>query len=231
MLLSRFYLYNDFSEFEDLVLKHCDYHKTFSKGAILHDATSSYKTSYYIKKGIAKLCVLNEAGAENTLLFFGEGAIHPINCMQKNFLLEDSLALVAVTDLEVIAFRSPGILEMTAEDNRLTAAIIEMFDKYCNMLEARVVMYANNDSVATVSVFLYLYARYKPNGDNIVDLTQEEIGNLVGISRMQVSRALKPLRDAGIIETHNCFIRILNEKGLRSFGSKSVVGDETENWA
>lgn len=229
MIISRFFLYDDFSEFEDLILQHSDYCKVYSKGAVLDDATSSYKTSYYIKKGIAKLCVFNEAGVENTLLFFGEGEIYPINCMQRNFLLEDSLTLIAVTDLEVIAFRSPRILEMTAKDNRLTAAIISMFDKYCNMLETRVMLYANNDSVAMVSVFLYLYTLYKPNRDNIIDLTQEEIGNLVGISRMQVCRALKPLRDAGIIETHNSFIQIVDTDGLRSFSSKSVVGSETEN--
>lgn len=228
MILSRFYLYNDFSQFEDLVLRHSDYQRTFSKGEILRDATSSYRTSYYIRKGIAKLCVLNENGSENTLLFFGEGAIHPINCLHNNFLLEESLALVAVTDLEVIAFRSPRILEMTAEDNRMTAAIIEMFDKYSNMLETRIMLYANNDSVGTVSVFLYLYIHYKPNRDNIVNLTQEEIGQLVGISRMQVSRALKPLRDSGIIETHNSFIKILDEEELRTLCSKSVVGYEPE---
>lgn len=130
MILSRFFLYHDFSELEELVLKHSDYQNTFSKGSILHDATSSHKTSYYIRKGLAKLCTLSETGEENMLLFFGEGAIYPISCMEDDFFLEGSLALAAVTDLEVIAFRSPRILEMTAEDNRMTAAIIKWYCKY-----------------------------------------------------------------------------------------------------
>lgn len=84
---------------------------------------------------------------------------------------------------------------------------------------------ASNDSIGMVGVFLYLYVHYKPDRDCIVDLTQEEIANLVGISRVQACRALKPLRDMGIIETHSGFIKVLDEARLKAMCSASVVGD------
>ena len=49
--------------------------------------------------------------------------------------------------------------------------------------------------------FLYLYLYYKPEQNNMVDLSQEEIASITGLSRMQVSRVLAPLRDNDVITT------------------------------
>lgn len=51
-----------------------------------------------------------------------------------------------------------------------------------------------------------------------VQLSQEEVGYLSGVSRQRVNRALQVLEKAGLLEIEYGRIRILDLDGLRSFG-------------
>jgi CRP/FNR family transcriptional regulator, cyclic AMP receptor protein len=56
-----------------------------------------------------------------------------------------------------------------------------------------------------------------PGIGNEIEISQEEIGNLVGLSRQWVNQALKDLKDAGLLKVEHRSITVLDVEGLRQF--------------
>lgn len=57
-----------------------------------------------------------------------------------------------------------------------------------------------------------------PGQNALLSISQEEIGNLAGVSRQRVNRSLKILEDAGFLRIEYGGIAILDLDGLRRFG-------------
>jgi CRP-like cAMP-binding protein len=66
------------------------------------------------------------------------------------------------------------------------------------------------------AVLLDLAHREADDMITTVPLTQREIAGIAGISRETLSRALKTLREAGVVATHRTSIEILREDELRT---------------
>lgn len=60
-----------------------------------------------------------------------------------------------------------------------------------------------------------LYPGTKPQ----IELSQEELGHIVGASRQRISQALQALEKAGLIEVDYRMITVLDIEGLRHFGA------------
>lgn len=57
-----------------------------------------------------------------------------------------------------------------------------------------------------------------PSGDFKMRISQEEIGQMAGISRQRANHALKVLDQSGLIQHDYVEITILDLDGLRDFG-------------
>ena|SRR5690242_15235140 len=60
-----------------------------------------------------------------------------------------------------------------------------------------------------------LYPAAKPD----VQISQEEIGYLAGVSRQRANQALQALEAAGLVKVHYGSISVLDVEGLRRYGS------------
>ncbi|HMG24056.1 MAG TPA: Crp/Fnr family transcriptional regulator, partial [Kofleriaceae bacterium] len=60
-----------------------------------------------------------------------------------------------------------------------------------------------------------------PGMPSVLQISQEEIGNLVGLSRQRVNRALKTLEDAGLLQIDYGGIRVKDVAGLFRFETKA----------
>ncbi|MCB1861873.1 MAG: winged helix-turn-helix domain-containing protein, partial [Gammaproteobacteria bacterium] len=56
-----------------------------------------------------------------------------------------------------------------------------------------------------------------PNVENKLKITQEELGNLAGVSRQRVNQALQRLQEEGILAVNYGEISILDMDALRAF--------------
>lgn len=63
-------------------------------------------------------------------MFFSDGAIYPITCLGQPFTLEDYLHFSAVTDLEVISFKSKKIVEMMSEQTDMIPVLLRHHSKF-----------------------------------------------------------------------------------------------------
>ena len=57
-----------------------------------------------------------------------------------------------------------------------------------------------------------------PGTNRLLQISQEELGYLAGVSRQRANQALKVLEDAGLVRSEYGGINILDLDGLRSFG-------------
>lgn len=227
MIAPRFIFAKEFSAFADVISEHGGVPGLIRKGTIIQEANGVVPhTSFYIKKGIAKHCIINEDGSEHILFFFGSGSIYPITCLKDPLTMENYLHLVAITDLEILSFPTSRILEMNGSDNKMFEAVIDHYVRYVNILLYKLLMNTYNDSAKSVSSFLYLYSHHNqvPDGQSI-DLTQEQIGQIIGLSRAQVTRILNALRTEGIIQTSHSKIKILDSARLRDYCPEIVDED------
>ena len=58
-----------------------------------------------------------------------------------------------------------------------------------------------------------------PATETHLEISQEELGSLAGISRQRVNRALHMLEAAGLLKVQYGVIAVLDVKGLRNYGA------------
>ncbi|WP_437773456.1 Crp/Fnr family transcriptional regulator [Arthrobacter sp. KNU40] len=216
MIFPRLYVSDDFAPFTELIKGYGTQMPKIKRDTVLHDANGAKRTSYFIQSGIARLSFINEEGTEGTLFFFGKGSIYPINIMEDKLSTENYLQLVSVTELDVIAFPARRVLDMCAASAEFNLAIINHYVRYVNVLLTKQLLNSYNDSTQLVSALLFLYVYEQPEQNSLVDLTQEQIAQVTGLSRTQVTRVLKILRDDRVIETNRGRLQILDLEALRN---------------
>jgi CRP-like cAMP-binding protein len=57
-----------------------------------------------------------------------------------------------------------------------------------------------------------------PGTNRLLQISQEELGYLAGVSRQRANQALKALEDAGLVRSEYGGINVLDLDGLRRFG-------------
>lgn len=216
MILPKFIIRNDFLPYADTILENGGKRKLFPANSRLSKATAEKKTAYYIEKGVAKLTLTTETGAENIIYFYAEGSIFPVNSSKTLFSLESSMNFIAITDLSVIAFPADQLSEMAYhyKNKDFVDAIVMHYASYASGVLTRIMLNSYNDSYKMVATFLYLLSHDINNKDRSIFLSQEDIGNVLGLSRIQVARVLKTLRESGIISTERKRIIILDHEAL-----------------
>jgi CRP/FNR family transcriptional regulator, cyclic AMP receptor protein len=123
------------------------------------------------------------------------------------------------------AYAIPGEIFTAFLDRRpqAWAAVSLMIAERLEWANRRRVDYAGHDATIhiarVIADILDLYGRPSAEGGEElgVSLSQPELGSLVGISKEAVARAIRRLRDKGLVETQYRRIVVCDSVGLRSF--------------
>lgn len=216
MILPRYYFYDDFTEYKDLILDNGAVRMNFSKGKTLYNASKADNTMYYIEEGIARIIAISEAGDESIVFFVGPGCIWSINLLEEAFSLESCLYMVAVTDLRVLAFSKGQLKSMIREKPEFSFEIINHYCRQTNLLISKHFMSTFQDAQKCICTFLYLYLKNKPNEYNMIDLDQKDIASAAGVSQATLTRIFSDLKKEGVIETSRNRLKILDISRLHS---------------
>lgn len=177
------------------------------------------KHIFYVKSGIYQCAVLTENGSECLLAYFGKGSLYPVKCRQFDFTIEGGFSLRALTDLEVWQLNPEGLQALIRENAELAVKAIDFHTLYSNMLTARILMQHDESSESKVCNFLYMYMQYAPKHEKRLMITQEEVAAATSLSRIQVARVYRKLKEEGIIESLRGGVVICNTHKLRRHGS------------
>ena len=214
MRFSPYYFENHFSDFESL-LRSKGEECTLKKGyEITADNPDLYL--YYIINGIFKLSLTHKEGAIKTICFHGKASIFPYSLCRptdNEYKIEsDILVLTAITD--VLAIRIiPEVFHKTMLENpNFHMAMTDYCISHSNLFMFESINLSYNTAFIKTCNFIYIYTQYL-HGKGI-KLTQAEVGEIIGETRLEVARALKKLRAMGIVDTSRNGITVLNMDSL-----------------
>jgi len=193
------------------------YEKFFQKGEIIFFENDNIKRLYLLINGKVKLSMLSPEGKEKVLTILQEGDIfgeislfdqdpHPMTAE----VIEDSRLLVLPWEhLEQIIMQRPS----------LAIKIIEALAKKTRLLTSQVRELVFQDARGRLASLLCRFSRdfgVKINGGRMIDivLTHQEIANLLGSSRVTVTKLLNEFIDEEVLKLYKRKIVIVDEKSL-----------------
>lgn len=144
--------------------------------------------------------------------WFGEGSV-----LKREIRKYDVMALrdSVVAHMPIATF--DWLLDTSIPFNRfLTLQLNERLGQFIAAVEHERLL--DTDARVARSLSSMFNPNLYPSDDNTVQISQEELSYLAGVSRQRVNLALKVLEQAGLVKVDYGVLTILDLEGLREFG-------------
>lgn len=207
------YIFKDeFKKFKDYFLSQPHNNVTFKKGEFVWRENECLTKVYFVLDGLIQMSCLHEDGYQKIISYYGSNSIFP-GCSSTKFKLEQSLIATAVSDVSTLCFPQETFYQMYLHYEELTAAVLESYAKQVNLLLYQSAHQDYNGTASKICNLLYLLLKFNSE-DNRIDITQEELAQMLSINRVNVSKNLSRLRELHILETSRHHIKILDTDAL-----------------
>lgn len=223
MLIPRYFFSDDYTEFYAYFLSKPHRRRVFEKGGMLWNLGETIRHVYYIESGIVKTFVEHENGSRKILHFHSNGTVFP-GCQNSAFKIETSMGTEALTRVEALEFTRENFYQMYQENMSLNARVLETYSMYINLFVYESAHQDYNNAFIKVCNLLYLFSLHSPTGTpSRIELTQQEIADILAISLVNVTNNLSKLRSSGIILSHRRWIEITDLKKLEACCSNETI--------
>ncbi|VVE44886.1 Crp/Fnr family transcriptional regulator [Pandoraea capi] len=169
-------------------------------------------------EGLVKITTASASGKSVTFTgvpagaWFGEGSVlkHEIRKYDVMALRDSVLAHMPIATFD-------WLLDTSIPFNRfLTLQLNERLGQFIAAVEHERLL--DTDARVARSLSSMFNPNLYPSDDNTVQISQEELSYLAGVSRQRVNLALKVLEQAGLVKVDYGVLTILDLEGLREFG-------------
>lgn len=170
-----------------------------------------------VTEGLVKLVCLSPSGKSATLAvvpsnsWFGEGSVLKAELWRYDVV---ALSPSRVALLSESTFF--WLLDTSISFNRfILTQLNERFGQFVAALEHDRLL--EPEARVAQALANMTHPELYPGHARCINLSQDELGNLVGASRQRISQALQVLEKAGLIKLQYRMIEVLNVDGLRDF--------------
>ncbi len=186
------------------------------KGDIIFSEGDIINGVYCIKEGTCKMVKMNSNGKDTILKLITKGSL-----LGQDSMLTDkkaSLSAIAVEDMKICFIPKTEVLGFINENNRFS---FEVTKDVCSQLDDAnniAVIHAHKtvkERLALVLIDLFQSNGADDNGILNLQLSREEIANMVGTATESCIRLLSELKKSGHIDLNGKKIRILDLNGLK----------------
>lgn len=205
---NRLYFKNNFIDFKAELLdigERC----ILDKGKIIANSKDTTYL-YYVDKGIFKLSMDHIDGESKTICFHGEGAICPYSLSRpkdgKFYVDVDFFKISALTEIEAIKISPENFYQFLKNNSELSIRMLDYVIKHSNLFMREAVTLSYDSAFVKTCNIVYLYSNYLNKQG--INLTQGEIGEMIGETRLEVARSLKKLREEQIVKTSRNHIEV-----------------------
>ena len=214
MLTPRCFFSEDFRSFQDYFFSQPHRRRTFARGDYLWRPERPFESVHYILSGVSQIYVEPENGRRKIISFHGPGTLFP-GYHRQDYKIERSLITRALSPMEVLEFSKEEFRLMFAHNGDLSAAVVEWYAMYVNLLLYDTAHQEYNSSFLKLCNLLYLLADSPVGGrQGVLYLTQDDLADLLGISRANLTRGLAQLRRQGILRTRRGLVELLDLPAL-----------------
>lgn len=201
ILTPRYYFADDFRTFYAYFLSQPHTERTFRKGDYLWKPGQPYDRIQYYVTGASVHFSDHESGRRKIISFHGPGTILP-GYHTTDFRIERSLTTVALSEVKVLEFTIPQFQAMFASNTELAESVVNWYSRYVNRFLFETIHQGFNSSQVKLCNLLYLLTMNQPSHSGlIIEMTQEDLADILGMSRVQITRELTTLRNKGILST------------------------------
>lgn len=223
MLTPRYFFADDFRQFFEYFLSQPHTARTFQKGDYLWKPGQPYEKIHYIISGAAIHFADHENGRRKIISFHGAGTVFP-GYRQYDYKIELSLITAALSDMKVLEFTKDQFQKMFETNTALSEQVVNWHSMYINRFLFEIVHQEYNPSFVKICNLLYLLTVNQPACSGLViDMTQEELAEILGLSRIQLTRGLSDLRKQNIISTTRGKVSVVDLPALASLCSSETL--------
>lgn len=226
MLIPRYYFTDDYVDLYEYFLTKPHTKRVIPKDEYLWKPGDLIQHVYYIESGICMTSVQHEDGHQKILYFHSKGCITP-GFHYTTFKIEQSITTKAISDMHVLEFSRDDMYSMFQQNAKLSALAFETYAKLINVLIYETAHQEYNNSFLKLCNLLYLFTQNSPSGQSRrIDLSQENIADILTLNRVNVAKCLSRLRDEGIIVSHRKWIEVKNLDKLELYCSQETLNSD-----
>lgn len=202
--------------------------RSFDKGDRIWRLGENIERVYYIDSGVLKTSLVHENGYVKTLYFAGAGSIYP-GCHETQFSIEQSLTSEAVTKVEALEFRREAFYEYAKRHAALMSSLLELYAAWINLHIYESAHQEYNSAFQKLCNLICLLCMGGGYAQERIELTQQDLADILSLERENVSRFLSRLRKEGVVDTHRGWFEVLDLDALLGYCSLETIGDSASN--
>ena len=223
MLIPRYFFSGEFAAFYQYFLAQPHTKKRFRKGEYLWRTGQPHNTIHYILSGSAMNYADHENSSRKIISFHGAGTVFP-GYHECNFKIELSLVTEALSDMQVLEFTKAQFGKMFKNNPALAQQVINWYAMYANRLLFETIHQEYNSALVKICNLLYLLAVNNQSAPSTsLDITQDALAELLGLSRVHITRGLAHLRSRNIIATGRGKITVTDLSALAGLCSSETL--------
>ncbi|HLF18416.1 MAG TPA: Crp/Fnr family transcriptional regulator [Candidatus Omnitrophota bacterium] len=214
---------NDIALFRDLpteernAIGKCLREETFKKGEILFSEGMACERVFIVQSGRVKIFRLSSEGREQILEVLGPGDTCACNPGQACWSCSSSAS--AITDCSVFFLSRFNYVQMVKNNSRMAHTLSRIFAERLCRFSSLIETVSMDDPRKRLIKFILEMANHQEcqcAEENCICLkmTQEEIAQRLGVTRITIARHLKQLKDLKLISSPSHSITILDKEGL-----------------
>ncbi len=191
--------------------------RKFSAGSTIYAQHEPHSNFYFIVEGSALATVYSEGGPMLTVEIMGPGALFgeaPAICNEERLVTVE-----AHTDCVLVSYSSKETLEAITVNPELALIIIRVMAQKQRSLLEKTFVSAHRTHESSI---LALFKRFMDADQLRIELTHQQIGDIIGASRLTVTRRLAILKEAGLIMTEREKVTILDPDGLAHLAEQAI---------
>ena len=173
------------------------------KGECIHEIGRNIKGTYFIKKGRVKSHLIGKDGTMKTFSIVGDGCF-----FGEQFVFHSQPALfetVAVEDCELYFFDKDIMLDLMEKDFEVNLFLIKSFTIKTRVLAIQLEDKCMRNILQSVCRILYSIYCYEEGTSNCKDdiqiqLTHQELADILSSHRVTVTRSLLYLKKLGVLD-------------------------------
>lgn len=195
--------------------------RKLKRGAVLQRANDTVSELFVLREGRVMSYVILPDGSRQILrVFFSGDFIGTASTVYS----KAPESLVALSDVTVCPFDKHALRVLLEEHPRVAALMFVISQTERVALTDRLALLGRTSAKGRVASFLLdIVSRLRVMDDKITDsfhlrLTQEEIGDAVGLTSVHVNRMIRQMEEEGLISRSDGKITLLNEAKLEEIG-------------
>lgn len=188
------------------------------KGSMLFYEKGIPTGIFQIKRGKAKKFKRGFSGDEQIFYIYTDGDVLGYHALLGEERYQDSCE--ALEDLEVNFITKDDFLRLLKEIPALQESLIKNISHEFGVLANTIAVLAQKDQKTRLAIFLLLLEKkFSQNSqiDRGIDLTRDDLANIIGTSQESLGRSLKQFKEDGIIKIEKRSIYIKNRYPLLKF--------------